>query len=185
MVEAIARRHELAALEQEIVDGLLDLQDVEVDVELGEALADLHHRAGGDELRDRGHRGEGELGLGAALQPVEGVGEPGHLLEDLVDLLEDRCRLGRRHEKAGLALEEPHPEALLGVLHQPADPGRGDVQILGRALDGAGHHDRADHLDLSQREIAHGGNLRRWHARGTSAERQAPYAGRRRLNAPR
>ena len=52
----------------------------------------------------------------AALQPVEREGEAGHLLVDLVDLLEDRRGLGGRHEEAGLALEEPDAEALLGVL---------------------------------------------------------------------
>ena len=94
--------------------------------------------------------------LGAALQPVEREGEAGHLLVDLLDLLEDRRRLGGRHEEPGPALEEAHAEALLGMLEQPADPRSGDVQELGGALDRAGHHHGPDDLDLAQGEIAHG-----------------------------
>ena len=69
--EVVGHRHELAALEEEVVDRLLDLEDVEVDVELGEAPADVADGARGEELRDRGHRGEGELGVAAALQRGE------------------------------------------------------------------------------------------------------------------
>ena len=57
-------------------------------------------------------------------------------------------------------------------LTQPADPRGGDVEELGGAGDRAGHHDGPDHLDLAQREVAHGArayDLGRAVARGTRA----------------
>ena len=87
------------------------------------------------------------------------MGEAAHLLVDLVDLLEDGRGLGGGDEEAGLALEEADAEAFLGVLDEPADPRGGDVEEVGRAGDRAGHHDGPDHLDLAEREVAHGARL--------------------------
>ena len=157
VVEAVAGGDELAPLQQQVFDGLLDLQHVQVDVELGEAAAHLHHRARGDELGDGGHRGEGELGI----RPRASAG---------------RARRTGRTSSGGSAGSArrpapPRPPAAKSpalrskrrtprlssvCLSEAADPRRRHVQEFGRALDRPGHHHGADDLDLSQREIRHG-----------------------------
>ena len=159
---------------QQVVDGFLDLQDVQVDIEVGKPPAYTLHRPRGDELRDRRYGSEGQFRLAAPVELVDRKAEVPDLLVDLVELIEQRLGFRRRHEQACLALEQPDTEGFLGVLDEPADARRRHVEQAGGAVDRAGQHDRTDHLDLPKSELTHGGPASRRGAR--SARRRSMSA---------
>ena len=154
MLEARAHRHRFALAQQDVVERLLELQDVHVDQEVGEALAHALDSARHHDVGDAGHRADPELGVGALRQAADDVLQVADLVVDGVDLAEDVARLGARGVAAMAAAEQFQAEDGLGMLHHPADARRGDVEQARRAAHGSGHHDGPDDLDLAQRQHA-------------------------------
>ena len=150
MIEAIAHGHQFAAPVQQVVDGLLDFQDVDVHYQIGILLAQALDGPWHQELRDAGHGGEREDRGGAALEGFDGMLEVLHLSVDVVDLIDDAFGFRGRDEATVAAGKQPHAEHRLGVLHDPAYPRGGNVEKTGRTIHGACHHDGPDHLDLPQ-----------------------------------
>ncbi|MGY4367270.1 hypothetical protein ACVW1A_003335 [Bradyrhizobium sp. LB1.3] len=151
MLQPVAHRDALAATEQEIVDGFLDLEDVDVDAEVGIAAADTLDRARHHHLRDARYRADAQLRQSAAADLGDELGEVVHLLVDAVDLLEDVLGFRRREIAAVLALEEADAERAFGIFDEAADPRGRNVEQLRRAADGARHHHGTDHFNLAQR----------------------------------
>jgi hypothetical protein len=69
--------------------------------------------------------------------------------ENDVDLFEDFLRSRGRHQPSTAPVEQLHAQRLLRVLHQATDPRRRYVEELRRTGQGAGHHNRANDLDLA------------------------------------
>src|SRR6185295_5796417 len=151
MLEPVAHGDAIATAQQQIVDGLLDLEDVDVDPQLRIAAPDPLDRARHHHLRNAGHGADAQFGQIAASDLGDDLGEIIHLLVDAVDLLEDVAGFRRREIAPVLALEEADAQGLLGVFHQPADAGRRYVEKPRRAADRASYHHGADHLDLAKR----------------------------------
>ena len=89
MIEPVAHGDALALAEQEIVDRLLDLEDVDVDAQIGIAPPDALDRARHHDLGDARHRTDAQFRQRAAADPGDDLGEIVDLLVDAVDLLED------------------------------------------------------------------------------------------------
>src|SRR6266702_5895022 len=121
MFEPVAHRHALAAAEQEIVDGLLELEDIDVDAEIRIAAADALDRARHHHLRDARHRTDAQFRQSAAADLGDDLGEIVDLLVDAVDLLKNVFGFRRRKIAAVLALEEADAERALGVFDETAD----------------------------------------------------------------
>src|SRR5206468_318537 len=113
MLEPVAHRYALAAAEQEIVDGFLQLEDVDVDAEIGIAAPHALDRARHHHLRDARHRADAQLRQRAASDLGDDLGEIVDLLVDAVDLLENVLGLRRREVATVLALEEADAERAL------------------------------------------------------------------------
>src|SRR6476620_2396366 len=79
------------------------------------------------------------------------LGEIIDLFVNTVDLFKDILCFGRRKITPALALEESDAKRFLRVFHQPANTRCCHIKKLGRAANGACHHDRPDNLDLAQR----------------------------------
>src|SRR6185312_12567137 len=137
MVEAIADGGAIALVEQEIVDHLLDLENIDVHLQVGVALADLLDRARHHDLGDARHRSDSELRELTAADLADDVGEIIDLFIDGVDLFEDELGILCRKVAAVLAHEEADAERTLGIFDETADPWRGNVEKLGRAGDRA------------------------------------------------
>jgi hypothetical protein len=89
MFEPVAHRHQLALAEQDVIDGLLNLEDVDVQPEIGVNLPQLLDDAGHDDMRAAGDRAQFQLDVGSAF-------DAGHRVVEIVDLLVDAVDL---HEK--------------------------------------------------------------------------------------
>src|SRR6266404_3923653 len=151
MLEPVTHGDAIATTEQQIVDGLLDLEDVDVDPQFRITAPHPLDRARHHDLRDAGYRADTQFGQIAASDLGDDLGEIIHLLVDAVDLLEDVAGFRRREIAPVLALEEANAQGFFGIFHQPADAGRRHVEKSRRAADRAGHHHGADHLDLAKR----------------------------------
>ena len=79
----------ISAAEQQIIDGLLDLEDVDVDPQIRITPPHPLDRARHHDLRNARHRADAQLGQIAASDLGDDIGEIVHLLLDAVDLLED------------------------------------------------------------------------------------------------
>src|SRR3954468_11338035 len=106
MLQAVAHRHALAAAEHEVVDGFLELEDVDVDAEIRIAPPDPLDRARHHDLRNARHRADAQFRQSAASDLGDDLGEIIDLLVDAVDLLEDAAGFGRREIAPVLTLEE-------------------------------------------------------------------------------
>ena len=157
MLQTRTHRRHLAAPEQKKVDRVLDLEDVEIDQKIGIAAAQVRHRQRRHCVADARRRAEPELRAVAPLQRPDREVEVVEVAVKLVDLGEDRRRLGRRNETPSAPREEPRAERILGVFHQSAETRRGDVQEPRRPGDASGQHDGADDFDLAQGQ--HGQNI--------------------------
>ena len=151
MIEPIAHGDAIATAQQQIIDGLLDLEDVDVDPQLRIAAPNPLDRARHHHLRDAGYGADTQFGQVTAPDLGDDLGEIIHLLVDAVDLLEDVAGFRRREIAPVLALEEADAQRFLGVFHQTADAGRRHVEQPRRTADRARHHHGPDHLDLAKR----------------------------------
>ena len=154
MLELVADGDDLALAEQEVVDGLLDLEDVDIDQQVWKLGADVGDGARHHDVGDAGHRADLQFQVGAALQALDDELQVLDLVVDAVDLAEDVAGLARRRVAPALAAEELQAEQRLGMLHDAADAGRGDVEKARGAADAAGDHDGADDFDLPEGEHA-------------------------------
>ena len=150
MLQTGTHRRHFAAREQEKVDRVLDLEDVEIDQKIGVAAAQVRHRQRRHRVADARRRSKLELRAVAPLQRPDRELKVFEVAVKLVDLGEDRRRLGRRNETPSAPREELRAERVLGVFHQPAEPRRGDVEEPRRSGDRSRQHDRADDFDLAQ-----------------------------------
>ena len=150
MVEPVADRHDLALAKQQVVDRLLDLEDVDIDHQVRMGAPDPLDRPRRHDVRDARHGADPQFLCRAGLETGDHRAEILDVAEHRVDLLEDPAGPGGRDEPSVPAVEQPESQGRLGVFHQPAEPGRRDVEELGRTREGPGHHDGADHLDLAQ-----------------------------------
>ena len=149
--EAVADRHHLAASEQQIVDRILDLQDVEVDLEVDIFASDDRDGARHHEVADARRRADLKFRAFAPRERVDRDFEVVDVAMDFVDLSEDSSRLGRRDEPAAEADEKLHPKRVFGVLHEPAQSRRGDVEMSRRSGQCPRHHHGPNNFDLAQR----------------------------------
>ena len=150
MLETRAYCRCFAAPKQKKVDRLLELEDVEIDQKIGVAPAQVGNRQRRHGVADARRRPEPEFRAHAAIERPDRELEVFEVAVKLVDLGEDRCRLGRRDETPATPREELRAKRVLGVLHETAEPGRGDVEQPRRSGDRPGQHDRADDFDLAQ-----------------------------------
>ena len=70
-----------------------------------------------------------------------------------LDLLEQRGRLGGRHDVVAAPLEQGQAGRFLQASDQPADGRLGDEERLGSARDAAGEHDRTECFDLTRTDF--------------------------------
>ena len=151
VIEPIAHGDAIAPAEQQVIDGFLDLEDVDVDAQLRVAPPDSLDGARHHDLRNARYRTDTQFRQRAASDLGDDFGEIIDLLVDPVDLFEDALCFRRGEIASILALEESDAERFLGIFDQTADAGCRHIEQLGRAADGACHHDGADDFDLAQR----------------------------------
>ena len=89
MVEPITHGDAIALVQQQIVDRLLDLEDVDVDAQIGIAPPDPLDRAGHHDLGNAGHRADAQFRQRAVPDLRNDFGEIVDLLVDAVDLLKN------------------------------------------------------------------------------------------------
>src|ERR1700752_3579828 len=148
MMEPIAHRDAITPAEQEKIDGLLDLEDVDVDPQVGISSPHPLDRAGHHDLGNAGHRTNAQLRQRTMSDLGDDLAEVVDFLVNTVVLFKDVLGFGRWEIAPALALEESDTKRFLGLFHQSADTRRRHVEKLGRAANGARHHDRPDNLDL-------------------------------------
>ncbi len=110
MIEPVAHGDAIAPAEQEIIDGLLDFQDIDVDAQFRIAPPHPLDGAGYHDLRNARHRADAQFRQRAAANLGDDLGEIVDLLVDAVDLLENILRLRGRKIASVLTLEESDAE---------------------------------------------------------------------------
>src|SRR5882757_433064 len=121
VIEPIAHRNAIASTKQQEIDRLLDLEDVDVNSQVGVTPPDALDRAGHHNLGNARHRTDAQLRQRTLSDLGDDLGKIIDLLVDSVDLFKNILRFGRRKITPILALEESDAERSLGVFHQPAD----------------------------------------------------------------
>src|SRR5271156_2439868 len=157
MLETRADRRDFAAPEPKKVNRVLQLEDVEIDQKIGIAPPQVGNRQRGHGVADARRRRKLELRAFAAIERPDRELEVFEVAVKLIDLGEDRRRLGRRDETPAAPREELGAERILGVLHETAEPWRSHVEQPRRPGDRPRQHDRADDFDLTQGE--HGDSI--------------------------
>src|SRR5882672_11226568 len=109
MLEPVAHGDAIAAAQQQIIDGLLDLEDVDIDPQIGIAPPHPLDRARHHDLRDARYRADAQFGQLAAPDLGDDLGEIIDLLVDAIDLFENAAGFRGREVTPVLALEEADP----------------------------------------------------------------------------
>src|SRR5260370_222856 len=118
VIEARTHGDNLALSEQQVVDGLLDLQQVDIDRQVRKPGQKQLDRTRDHHLRNGRGRSNLEFLRSAAVDFADDVPKVLDSAENDVDLLEDFLRSRGRHEPSTALVEELHAQRLLRVLHQ-------------------------------------------------------------------
>ena len=152
MIEPRADGHHLALPEQQVVNGLFDLQRIDVDGQIRMAVPHPFDRTRDHDVGNARDRPDPQLLRSPGLEAADHVAKVLDLREDRIDLLEDAAGLGGWDEAPIATVEQPETERGFGMFHQPAEARGRHMEELGCAGDGPGDHDGPDNLYLAQRE---------------------------------